>query len=304
MEQIASYPKIHNLGHRAIAELFNDPVVISEKVDGSQISFSVDKEGALSIRSKGAEIYVDAPEKMFTKAVESIKGIAGSMRPGWVYRGEYLRTPRHNVLTYDRVPSGHIALFDIEVGYGTQDWLAPGQVTEEAVRLGLDFAPVFFNGFLEEPDILQEFIERTSRFGNIKVEGVVIKNYHRFDEKTGKVLMGKLVREEFKETHAETWKRDNPNRNDVVSILIETYANENRWRKAIEHKRDSGQLEGAPEDIGPLIKEIQRDVKEEEKEAIKEALFRWAWPQIERGCVRGFPQWYKTTLAQGVIVDE
>lgn len=33
-----SYPSIYALGHRALGELFLDPVVVEEKVDGSQFS--------------------------------------------------------------------------------------------------------------------------------------------------------------------------------------------------------------------------------------------------------------------------
>jgi ATP-dependent RNA circularization protein (DNA/RNA ligase family) len=38
---ILSYPSIYALGHRAIRELFDGPVVVEEKIDGSQFSFGV-----------------------------------------------------------------------------------------------------------------------------------------------------------------------------------------------------------------------------------------------------------------------
>jgi hypothetical protein len=34
-----SYSSIYALGHKALAELFMEPVLIEEKVDGSQFSF-------------------------------------------------------------------------------------------------------------------------------------------------------------------------------------------------------------------------------------------------------------------------
>ena len=34
-----SYPQIYNLGHKAIAGIFDDDVLIEEKIDGSQFSF-------------------------------------------------------------------------------------------------------------------------------------------------------------------------------------------------------------------------------------------------------------------------
>lgn len=62
-----SYPKIYNLGHAALAELLLDPVTVEEKVDGSQFSFGV-IHGVLRCRSKGQELIVAAPEKMFERA--------------------------------------------------------------------------------------------------------------------------------------------------------------------------------------------------------------------------------------------
>ena len=104
-----SYPKVYNLGHPAISELFSDPVVVQEKVDGSQFSFGI-IDGELKCRSKGAEIFLDNPEKMFEKAVEAIKEL--SLMDGWTYRGEFLRGPSHNTLKYNRTPRHNIILFD------------------------------------------------------------------------------------------------------------------------------------------------------------------------------------------------
>jgi hypothetical protein len=39
MEKIHSYSKLYNIGHKAVEDLFNEEVLIQEKLDGSQISF-------------------------------------------------------------------------------------------------------------------------------------------------------------------------------------------------------------------------------------------------------------------------
>ena len=105
-----SYPSIYALGHAAVAELLLDPVVAEEKIDGSQYSFGR-FSGALKVRSKGKQMIVESPEKIFRKAVEYVATL--DLRDGWTYRGEVLDKPKHNALAYDRVPKGNVILFDI-----------------------------------------------------------------------------------------------------------------------------------------------------------------------------------------------
>lgn len=82
-----SYPQIFALGHRALAELLLDPVIVEEKVDGSQFSFGLfdqgDGERVLRCRSKGAQLNLVAPEKMFMRAVDVAKELP--LHLGWTY---------------------------------------------------------------------------------------------------------------------------------------------------------------------------------------------------------------------------
>ena len=84
----------------------------------------------------------------------------------------------------------------------------------------------------------------------------------------------------------------------MIERLKETYRSEQRWEKAIQHMRDAGTLTDSPKDIGPLLNEVRSDVKEEGEAEIADILFRAFWPQIERGLVRGLPEWYKQRLAE------
>ena len=287
-----SYPKVFAIGHRAVQDLFLDPVVVQEKVDGSQISFGT-FDGVLKIRSKGAEIVPDAPEKMFAKGVETIAAIAPLLTGGWTYSGEYIRTPKHNVLAYDRVPRGHIVLFDVR--YGDEQYHTPHDVMVEAERLGLEVVPTLFEGVIDSPEKLVVLLETQSILGGQKIEGVVVKNYKRFGEDK-KALMGKYVSEAFKEVHKGEWRAANPTKADVVQSIIAGLRTPARWQKAVQHLRDRGELLGEPRDIGALIKEVQEDTISECEAEIKELLYRWAKPNILRGIVGGLPQWYKDEL--------
>ena len=140
MSSWKSYPSVFNLGHRVLAELFSDPVLVEEKIDGSQFSFGL-IGGVLRVRSKGAEMNSEAPEKMFDKAVETVSTLAPVLVPGYTYRGEFLRTPKHNTLAYDRTPVGHIIIFDINVD--EESYLTYEDKKIEATRLGLEVVPPF-----------------------------------------------------------------------------------------------------------------------------------------------------------------
>lgn len=296
-----SYPSIFNMGHKAIQSLLDGPVNVEEKVDGSQFSFGLIDDGAgnyvLRVRSKGAEMIPDAPMDMFKRGVEHVKSLVPLLRPGWTYRGEFLAKPKHNALAYDRVPAGHVILFDINTGM--QEYLSYEDKKVEAARLSLECVPLLFSGKVETIELFRTFLDTTSVLGGQKIEGVVVKpvNYDLFGTDK-KCLLGKFVSEGFKEVHRQAWGESNPSGGDILDQLGKKYGTGGRWLKAIQHLEESGVLVGDPKDIGPLMKEIPVDVLKECQDEIKEDLFRWAWPHVKRACVKGFPEFYKQKLLE------
>jgi len=293
---ISGYPKVFAVGHKAIQDLFADPVLIEEKVDGSQFSFMLDEQGILHCRSHHNDLDLDVPDKMFRLAIEVVRGLSPELHPGWIYRGEYLAKPKHNSLAYDRVPEKNIVIFDIETA--PQCFLPPIVKLSEAIRLGLEVVPVLAHDPFDSWEQLRELLDTTSFLGGQKIEGIVIKNYEKISPLTGHVLMGKYVSEAFKEVHKKDWKDRNPAGKDIKEKIIEAFRTEARWNKAILHLAEQGELENDPRDIGTLLKEINKDVLAECRDEILEMLFKWAWKDISRGITRGFPEWYKERLAQ------
>lgn len=290
-----SYPSIYNLGHRAVENLLTVPVQVEEKVDGSQFSFCLTDEGDLLVRSKGAVMLADAPERMFTAAVQSVRARLTTIRPGWTYRCEYLAKPKHNALAYDRIPKDHLILFDVNMG--EESYLSAQDRAAEAARIDLEVVPVLYTGIIESAEAVREFLTRSSILGGQTVEGVVLKpvgyDQYGLDKKC---LMAKFVSEAFKETHAHAWREANPQSGDILERLANIYTSEARWAKAVQHLRERGELEDSPRDIGKLIHEIPEDVQKECEEEIKAVLFAWAWPHLRRSVGRGSPEWYKEQL--------
>lgn len=304
-----TYPSIFNLGHRAVQDLLKGPVLVEEKVDGSQFSFGMFEtqlENApihllstfvpeLRVRSKGAVMHPDAPEGMFKAAVASVKERQHLLHPGWTYRAEYLAKPKHNALAYDKVPQGHLIVFDINTD--EEQFLPYVEKKAEAERIGLTAVPLLFEGIIEDVQAFRKFLDTESVLGGQKIEGVVVKpvNYDLYG-RDKKALLGKFVSENFREVHKQVWKAENPTNNDILALLGAAYGTPARWNKAIQHLREAGQLEDDVKDIGRLMKEIPSDIQKECEDDIKQKLFEWAWPHVRRQVTRGVPEYYKEQL--------
>lgn len=294
-----SYPSIYALGHKALATLFDCAVIVEEKIDGSQFSFGCFDDG-VRCRSKGAQINIIAPEKMFMAAVETVGSLP--LHHGWTYRAEYLARPKHNTLAYERIPVKHLMIFDINTGHET--YLSPEEKETESRRLGLECVPLLYRGAVTNGTMFREMLDQTSCLGGQKIEGVVVKNYDRFGPDK-KALMGKFVSEAFKEIHSRTWRENKPTNKDIIDRLIERYKTPARWNKAIQRLRDAGVLEQSPRDIGAIMRDVWPDIEKECKDEIVDTLYTWAAPRLRRGVTRGLPEWYKEQLlAQQFESDE
>lgn len=294
-----SYGSIYALGHKAVADLLTVPVIVQEKIDGSQFSFGL-IEGELRARSKGKELVIDAPEKLFSLAVKTVRALhdKGLLHPEWTYRGECVSKPRHNVLSYGRVPEGNVILFDIAIG--EEDYLGWDLVQEEAKRLGLEYVPTLWarRQLLTKADI-EQAMKTESCLGGTLIEGVVVKplRYDLFGMDK-KVLMGKYVSEAFKEKATEVWGPGTQGKGPVIEQIITALRTEARWQKAIIHLREQDLIQDSPKDIGILIGEIKADLAKEEKEWIMQRIFKEFYSDIERGVLSGFPEWYKKQLLE------
>lgn len=307
MSNIHSYPKIFAVGSDHIPYLFHGSVEVTEKIDGSMFAFGLTRDGQLVMRSKGKEMFFESCEKMFTKAANYVSEIQGRLREldapqGITFYGEFLGGPSHNVLKYGRTPKNHIMIFGVMLGEG---WINDyAEMQRWAAMVDLETVPLLHSGPLESVEALNAFFERESILGNEKLEGVVVKN---FDQKCiiGQQVFpsfGKYVRAEFKERHAKEWgpKFSEGNKLD---IWLESFRAEARWQKAVQHLRDAGQLTNEPRDIGVLLKELERDLFDEERANIEKELFKLFKDQIARKARAGFPEWYREQLAKRAFVE-
>lgn len=288
---------IFAVGHKATTDLLLDEVLVEEKVDGSFFAFGM-FDGELRCRSKGAELNLVAPERMFDKAVDAARAIAPRLVDGWTYRGEYLQKPKHNALAYDRTPRSNIILFDIL--RAEEDYLSYDEKVAHAEELQFEVVPRLHFGKIDSSDAFRDWLNTPSILGGQKIEGVVVKNYSRFGPEK-KALFAKFVSEEFKEVHKREWKDANPQAGDIIRRLIGSYGTTTRYRKAVQHLREAGGFDESVRDIGNIIKEVGSDVESECRDEIAQALYQWAWPQIKRGMVAGVPAWWKEEMLRSAL---
>jgi hypothetical protein len=296
---ISAFPKIFALGTVYIKDIFSGPVEVTEKIDGSQLDFGR-IGGELQIRSKGKVQYVDAPDSLFTEAVSTVLDLAADIPDDTIFYCEYLRKPRHNLLAYERIPRNHLALF----GMSSPDLefvSEHAKLSDWADRLGLDVVQLLHSGTVGSADDIRALLETQSMLGGCKVEGVVVKNYAQQLLIGGRpipIAAGKFVSEKFKEVQKTGWKKEHTGRGRWADFC-ESYRTEARWQKAVQHMREWGELENSPRDIGKLIKEVQRDITEEEKANIQEVLWQQFGGDVLRNAIRGMPEWYKQQLMDG-----
>lgn len=299
MKEVPSYGKIINLGNPGTEETFTGDVVIQEKADGSQFGFGVTETGQLSIRSKG-KIITEQCDSLFHQGwtyIHSIKDKILKYGTDVYFYCEYLKTPKHNVLKYDRIPKNHLVLFDC-----TKQGKFVDRETLEFIAkdLGIDVIPQLYVGQASVEKIKNILELGESFLGGEMIEGVVIKNYNQFIHIGGKVmpLFTKYVQEKFKEKHSVEWKDKKPK--GQLQEFINAFKSEARWEKAYQHLRDNGELEQQPRDIAKLVQEIHKDLEEEEVQQIKNHLYKCYIKDIQRKSTQGLAEWYKEKLLENV----
>lgn len=303
MIQPHSFPKIFTLGQDIISHIFDDQVEITEKIDGSQFSFGK-LEGTLRMRSKGAEVYPNSPDKLFQPAIKYVMSIEHLLPDNTYFYGETLAKPKHSTLAYYRVPKNNIILFG--VCDETEKFYDYSTLESWALKLDLEVVPKIFEGKITDPTDVFKMIDKISILGGQKIEGVVVKNYSKgvlFGNVALPITAGKYVSEQFKEVHATDWTKENTARGKF-DVYATSYKSEARWHKAIQHLAEAGKLEKSPRDIGALMKEIQEDIKAENEQEIKNFLFKEFYPQICRVAISGFPEWYKRKLVEDMKEEQ
>ena len=296
-----------------IGEVLEDDItygrnfVMEEKIDGSNFRFGISKSRGIMVGSKNMDM-TEAPAKMFKLAIDWVyqestqkrlnEALEALMVEDVIFYGEYLSSPHHNTIKYDKVPINNIILFDMTIDGVYQTY---NVLQHYAQYLGLSVVPILQtkDSMFAVNELAQVVNNTKSVLGDTLIEGVVVKSYdsRMHIRKHDYPFMIKYVRDEFKEMNQKNWKEQKANENPVQHIL-KAINKEKVWEKAIQHAKDDGKLEGRMQDMRVLIGYLNTDIENQWKEAIKEELWVLFKEEISSQMVKGLPVWYKKSLPQ------
>ncbi len=292
---IASYPKVMNFGNSGTENALVGTLIIQEKIDGSQFRWGFDNDGNFVMGSHHCEMFYPVKNQLFDEAVKHIYCDKTTELQNMFFFAECLAKNKHNTLTYERIPTNHLVLFDV---LRNGRWVPTSELTHWANFWGIDVIPELYCGTVgnsvEGIKSLSKFLDIPSYLGGTKVEGVVVKNYGQYIQIGTQIwpIFTKYVNPEFREKNLD----EHHNREGSLEFYIDSFRSEARWQKAVQHLEEQGLLTHSVKDIGNVIMEVKRDIMEEEVENIKEHMQKWICERIVRRAHAGLPEWYKDKI--------
>ena len=293
-----SYQKINGMHKPEVEGILDGNITVEEKLDGSQFRIHIDTNGEVHCASHHQEL--SNIDSNFKRPVDEAIKMFSNFKPvcDVVIFAEYIGKNKQNSIAYERIPEHLFVVFDITID---GNYLNRIDKVTFCSGHGLEITPLLFKGNGKDltEDKIKELLAIPSCLGHQagfdRIEGIVIKNYDKkytFDEGHslhGHFMCGKIVNDEFK----EKTRVGKPKGGNELDALKASVATEARWRKAVQHLKESGDLKGFDSDIPLLIREIMTDLKAEEESTIKEELYRLFGKEVIKASVNGFVPWYQ-----------
>lgn len=285
---VAVYPSI--AAGSLPANLAPDTMVwVQAKMDGSQLSVSVDTEGQMHFAKKGGGEITCASNHYYSAAYLSLHDKAQLFQPGYTYHGEAICKLRHNTATYGRLPRFSWMLYEVSVADGSNRVLDRAETEKLVQGTGVELVDTIYHGPLSDmptPESIVSSAVPTCLGGDF--EGIVLKVVNRTRGKDGKWehTRRKVVSQRFKETN-QGKKSAGPKDSGPkdVSAIIESigaiFDTDARREKAWQHLAErsaTGKLgKGC---IGDMVNELDADLLKEASSTIKDMLFAEFFPRI------------------------
>lgn len=282
MAEVITYPKIVALSK--IEPFFEGTRVrIEEKIDGSNVGIRY-QNGELILQSRTTIIDQSAPT-IFAKVV------------AWAQQHEPLTwIGPHTILYGEMVGHGKIRypdtapfiLFDVKEHAQEKSETYWCPVVNTARTLDIPYVEPLYEGPYRGLEHAQSLIGPSRYNPTVTMEGVVVKAYDvpmwyenakgERIEWTEPLLCGKVVREDYKEVKAP--KTSTANQDDPHSAIVAAVVTPARIEKAKQRLQEEGRYDPLKPQL--LIPIVAKDVHDEEKELVRDMLFKAYWKAINR----------------------
>lgn len=252
------YKSIERYGKSSNELTARGNIVIWEKLDGANASFQREGDKVLCFSHNS---YLDGSRDkqlggFYGWVQENIK--AEDLVEGLVYFGEWLNI--HKINYGDNLKK----FFFYDVYDSTKEiYLGMKDIRYEAEKVGLELAPIFYEGMYVSEDHIQSFVGKSMLAPDGIGEGVVVKNYEYFD-RFGVQKFTKIVTKAFQETNGAKVKEMKA-KPDPLTMFINDTVTEARIEKMLHKLVDEGKLKEdyAIEDMGDILKALGSSVYED-----------------------------------------
>lgn len=183
----------------SVDDLIGQPIVITEKMDGSNTSLEMD--GCFARTHSGPPVHASFDGLKALHATIKYKIPKGLQLFGeWCYA--------HHSIEYSELP-GYFLLFNVrDLSYEPEMWYSWEEVELWAQEIGVSTVPVLFKGEVssekELQDLVNSFMNQPSMCGGIR-EGVVVRYSQCFSDAEFPTHVMKCVRANHVQT-SEHWK--------------------------------------------------------------------------------------------------
>lgn len=191
------------------------PLIVEEKLDGSNTGFSFDSDGVLHFQSKTKYFGSNTHPQhhlLFNWGWERRDALWAAIGPGINVYGEWLYAK--HTLKYTELPDYFVA-FDVYDREGDYFWSTEDRDALLS-SLGIAVVPRITVGSFSDLEALKAVAEGPSAFGSPTKEGI----YLRLEDGDRLSIRAKYVRPEFREKHGNEdrwWKNAVRERNELKS---------------------------------------------------------------------------------------
>ena len=278
---VHKYHKIRLLGSPETVHIFDNPeddIVIEEKIDGSNLRVYMNGDTKIFGSRRVLFKTDDKIDPQMREAVSFLKKkLPATVSYPVVVYGE-AKTHRRLKYDYDRMPP--FQLFDI---YSVElEWYMPLEyIQAKSEEWGIPMVPVV--DVVKAGELRKRYIDDdivpVSAYGDIKAEGVVLKNYKR-------QIFAKYVRSDLAESKKNRSKPEDNLDNQATLVFIGRHVTKERIEKAIYRLVDDGNPLAMQ-----LMKELPQEVlidlyEETDLKELKDVNMRLLKKSIAQRCVK------------------